>query len=741
MARFIDFQTNFSTGELDPLLRARVDIPQYENALAKATNVIIQPQGGVRRRPGTKHIFELPNTESESAANGVRLISFEFSVDDSYMLCFVTGRMYVVKNGALVTNINGSGNDYLTVSSITGAMLSSICWTQSADTLIVVHPDLSPIKIVRGATDATWTATTITLDSIPKYAFTLTTPTLVSAAATLTPSAVSGNITLTASAASFNPGRSGTAQGGGATSIILDASASSTDDIYNGATITITGGTGAGQVRTISDYVGATDSALVSVAWTTVPNNTSTFTINSHLVDQYINATPQGRVRITKVNSETVCEAITEYPFFNTTAIAAGSWELETGYEDVWSDSRGWPRSVSFHEGRLYFGGSKSRPSTIWGSKVALFFDFKPTEFLDDDAVEATLDTNQLNIIVDIISGRDLQVFTTGGEFYVPQQGTDPITPLTFTFKQVSRNGSRIGTRVEALESGSLFVQKQGKSLNEFLFSDTQLTYVTQRISLLSGHLLKEPTRLALRRATSTDEGDLLLITNETDGTMAVYSILRSQQIVAPSEFTTDGEFLDVSVDVTNIYTVVKRVFNGTTRYFLELFSDSRFTDCAFIGGVSNTATGLPHVGKSLNVICDGVPQGDETVSNEGSVTFDRASTSSYEVGLPMTVYLKTMPVEVKLQSGTRVGFKKRIVEVNVIVNQSQHLNINNQPVPFQNLDNPLLDIAIAPFTGIKRLNGIRGYSRDAVIEVTQTLPLKMTLLGLEYKVAVNQGT
>jgi hypothetical protein len=41
----------------------------------------------------------------------------------------------------------------------------------------------------------------------------------------------------------------------------------------------------------------------------------------------------------------------------------------------------------------------------------------------------------------------------------------------------------------------------------------------------------------------------------------------------------------------------------------------------------------------------------------------------------------------------------------------------------------------------VKRLDGIRGYSRDAVIEVTQTLPLKMTLLGLEYKVAVNQGT
>ena len=737
MARFIDFQTNFSTGELDPLLRARVDIPQYANALAKATNVIVQPQGGVRRRPGTKHIFELPNSSTPSAANGVRLIAFEFSVDDSYMLCFVAGRMHVVKDGALITNINGSGNNYLTVSNITGAMLSSLCWTQSADTLIVVHPDLQPIKIVRGATDSSWTATTITFDSIPKYAFTQT---FTNPATTLTPSAVAGNITLTAGAAVFHNGRTGTAQAGASTTITLDAGAVATDDIYNGASITITSGTGAGQTRIISDYVGSTKVATVSTSWTTTPNNTSVFSVTSQ-VDQYINASPQGRLRITKFISATSVEAITEFPFFNTTAVVSGNWELESGYEDVWSTSRGWQRSVSFHEGRLYFGGSKSRPSTIWGSKVALFFDFKPSEFLDDDAVEATLDTNQLNIIVDIISGRDLQVFTTGGEFYVPQQGTDPVTPLTFTFKQVSRNGTRPGTRVEALESGSLFVQKQGKSLNEFLFSDTQLTYVTQRISLLSGHLLKDPTRLSLRRATSTDEGDLLLIINEEDGTIASYSILRSQQIVAPSEFTTDGEFLDVSVDVTDIYAIVKRVFNGTTRYFVELFDDDRLTDCAFIGGVAASASSLPHIGKSLNVICDGVPQSNETVSSGGSVTFDRASTASYEVGLPITVYVKTMPVEVKLQTGTRVGFKKRIVEANVIVNNTQHLNINNQPVPFQNFDNPLLDIAIAPFTGIKRLNGIRGYTRDAVIEITQTLPLKMTLLGLEYKVAVNQGT
>ena len=661
MARFVDVTTNFSTGELDPLLRARVDLATYSNALAKATNVLIQPQGGLRRRPGLKHILELPNSSTPSAGNGVRLVPFQFSVDDSYMLCFTHQRMYIIKAGSVIANINGTGNNYLTTG-VTSSMVDDMCWTQSADTLIVVHPDLQPVKIVRGASDSLWTATSVTFDSIPKYAFTLTT---TNPAATLTPSAVSGNITLTASAGVFSAGS----------------------------------------------------------------------------VNQYVNATPQGRARIVAYTSSTVVSAITEYPFFNTSAIASASWEYESGYEDVWSAGKGWPRTVTFHEGRLYFGGSKSRPSTVWGSKIALFFDFAPTESLDDDAVEATLDTNELNVITDIISSRDFQVFTTGGEFYVPQAGTDPITPLTFTFKNVSRNGIKPGTRVQSVDSGSVYIQRQGKSLNEFVFSDTQLTYITQRISLFSGHLLKAPERIALRRASSTEDADLLLMTNTTDGSMAAFSVMRSQQVTSPSEFTTDGRFLDVGVDITNIYTVTKRTFNSVDRYFVELFTDTLFTDCAFIGGAAASASSLPHIGKALNVITDGVVQSNETVSGGGSVTFDRASTTSYEVGLPITVYVKTMPVEVKLQTGSRLSFKKRIVEISPIVKDTQHLIINNQPVAFRLFDNPLLDDPEPTFTGVKRVNGVLGYSREQSIEVQQNLPLKMTLLGLDYRVAVHPGT
>ena len=664
MARFVSIQTNFSTGELDPLLRARVDLQAYNNALEEATNIVCQPQGGVRRRPGSRYITSLPNSGTESAANGVRLVEFEFSTSDSYMLCFTHNRMYIFKNKTLITNINGSGNAYLDTSSVglTGARLANIVWTQSADTLIVVHPDIQPVKFVRGANDASWTVSAISFDSIPKYAYTLS---VSNPSGTLTPSAVSGKVTLTASASVFNSGH----------------------------------------------------------------------------VGQYINASPQGRAKIVRFVSATVVDAITEFPFFNTSAIANGSWELETGYENVWSSGRGWPRSVTFHEGRLYFGGSKSRPSTIWGSKVGLFFDFEATEGLDDDAVEATLDTNTFNAIVDIISGRDLQVFTTGGEFYVPQSGLDPITPTNFFVKTASRNGTKQGVRIQQLESGTLFVQRQGKSLNEFAYTDTQATYVTAKISLLAGHLLKNPTRLALRRSVATDENDLLLMTNGDDGSMAVFSLLRAQNVIAPSEWiTVDGQYVDVSVDISTIYTVVKRNVNGVNQYYVEVFEDNLLTDSAKTGGIASSVS-MSHVAtETVNILLDGTVQANQTVPSGGTVTFSRASTSSYEVGVPISVRLVTMPVDLKLQTGTRIGFKKRIVEVNAIVVDTQHMKINGTEVPFRQFGS-ILDEPVAEFTGTKVLHGILGYSTEAKITVEQDIPLKMTLLGLEYKVATHQGT
>ena len=657
MARFVSIQTNFTTGELDPLLRSRVDLKARQNALETARNVVCQPQGGVKRRPGTKFINELGG----SPENGVRLVHFEFSVDDSYMLCFTNNRMYVYKDKALITNINGSGNDYLNTTGygLTSDHLDHLCWTQSADTLIIVDEDAKPVKIVRGASDSAWTISNVTFDSIPQYAFTISTS---NPATTLTPSDVSGKVTLTTASGVFNSGH----------------------------------------------------------------------------VGQYINASPQGRAKIVKYNSSTSVNVVTEFPFFDTTAIASGQWELETGYEDVWSATKGWPRSVTFHQGRLFFGGSKSRPSTIWGSKVGLYFDFEAVEGLDDDAVEATLDTNTFNAIIDIISGSVLQVFTTGGEFYVPQEGLTPITPTDFFLSSTSRNGIREGVRVQQLESGVLFIQRQGKQLSEIAYSDTQLTYITSKISLLAGHLLKGPKHMDIRRAVATDENDLLLIVNEDDGTMAVFSLLRAQDVIAPSEFTTVGQFKDVGVDITDIYTVVARDDNSTTKYYVEVFDDGVLTDSAKTG-TTETSLDMSHIdGLEVNVLSDGYVELNQTA--DSAVTFANAPTTSCEVGLPIDVEIKTMPIEVATQTGTRIGFKKRIVEVNALLYQTQNIVINGNLVPIRTLGAGALGSPVPEYTGTKTLHGILGYNNDGQITVTQSAPLKLTLLGLEYKVSVYPG-
>ena len=657
MSRVVRIQTNFSSGEIDPLLRSRVDLAQYYNALQTATNVVVQPQGGVRRRDGLKYIAELP--AAANPQSGVRLIPFEFSADDSYMFALVNQRIYVFRSGALVTNINGSGNDYLAVSAITSAMLSKIRHAQSADTMILVHEDLTPLKIVRGATNSDWTVSVITFTNPPQYAYSITAS---NPAADITPSGTTGSVEITATAGVF---------------------------------------------------------------------------LAAH-ENQYINVTgTYGRIRIIEFISTTKVKGFCEIGLFDGTAIAANSWELETGYEDAWSATRGYPVSITFHEGRLYFAGSKSLPTTFWGSVVSNFFDFELGEGLDDQSVSASITTNSLNAIVDVFSGRDLQIFTTGGEFYIPQSVGEPITPSNLTVKVATRNGAKPGVPVAGLDSGTIFVQRQGKSLNELLFTDAELAYTTAALSLLSGHLLKSPTDMSIRRATSTEESDRLFIVNGDDGTMSVFSLNRAQQVIAPSSFTTDGNFEAVGIDVDTAYVIVKRTIGGTAKYFVEIFDSTLHTDSAVYSASASATGAATHLeGELLNVIVDGNVQANKTVSS-GTVTFDRSSASYYEIGLPFEISIVTMPVEPRLQSGSIKGVKKRIREVNAEVFQSQAMTVNGQLVAFRQFGEDVLDSSVQKFTGVKKVGPLLGFTDEGTITVSQTVPLDLNLLSLDYKLSV----
>ena len=752
MSRIVQYQSSFTMGEFDPLVKGRVDINQYQNALEKATNILCIPQGAIERRPGTQFLLDVSSHLGSgfTAQQGIRLIPFEFSTTDSFMLVFVkistsstnNVRMFVFSNGQPVTNINSSGNNYLTVS-FGDISFDKLTFTQSADTLIIINEDLPPLKIVRGANNQTWTASTISLTS-PKFAFNLNTTT---PSGTITPSSIDGTSTITASASIFHEGRTGTAQAGASSGITLDSSAVATDDIYNGSTIRITGGTGSGQNRIISDYVGSSKVATVSEAWTTQPDNTSTFSVDSQ-VGQYINSINGfGRARIIEFESATKVKTNVEVPFFSTSAIASGDYEIEFGYEDVWSTDRGYPRSGTFHEGRLYFGGAKSLPSALFGSKVGDFFNFKESEGLDDDAIFAILSSDAVNSITGLRSGRDLQIFSSGSEFFVQQAEGQPITPGNLTIKAATKSGSKENIIPVAAEGGTIFLQRSGKALREFLFSDVELSYQSNNISLLSSHLLKTPVKMTFRRATSTDDGDLLIIVNGQDGTMAAYSIHRTQKVVAPSEFITDGIFEDCSVDINDIYVIVKRTINSATKLYVEILDDDRTTDSSFqlFDGssdgnkpTSTTVTGLTHLeGKTVEVIRDDIFLGTKTVSS-GQITIDQVPTTYVEIGLHYDVLAKTLPAEPKLPSGTMVGRKKRIVDASPILFQTQNIAINGKEVPLKQFPYTL-DSAETIFSGRKRVTPILGYSSEVQLEITQTKPLFFTLLGLEYNVSGSQ--
>jgi hypothetical protein len=79
----------------------------------------------------------------------------------------------------------------------------------------------------------------------------------------------------------------GYAQAATSNTITLATDASDYDNKFNGWQIEILSGTGAGQIRTISDYVGATRVATISTAWSVVPDTSSEYGV---IVDCSLNA-------------------------------------------------------------------------------------------------------------------------------------------------------------------------------------------------------------------------------------------------------------------------------------------------------------------------------------------------------------------------------------------------------------------------------------------------------------------
>ncbi|WP_424811459.1 hypothetical protein [Roseococcus sp. YIM B11640] len=181
MAASRQIKTSFAAGELAPELLGRGDLRAYANGARRLRNVFIQPTGGVTRRPGLRHVAMLPGP--------ARLVPFEFNTEQTYLLAFCHGVFQVYLGDTLVAQGAGPW---------TSAQLAQIAFTQSADTLLICHPDFHPRRLTRTSHTA-WQLDIWAWGRPPTYRF-------APPGVTLTPSGTSGSINVTASAGVFSAG-------------------------------------------------------------------------------------------------------------------------------------------------------------------------------------------------------------------------------------------------------------------------------------------------------------------------------------------------------------------------------------------------------------------------------------------------------------------------------------------------------------------------------------------------------
>ena len=280
-----------------------------------------------------------------------------------------------------------------------------------------------------------------------------------------------------------------------------------------------------------------------------------------------------------------------------------------TWAEQLISSIRGFPQAVTFHDNRLYFGGVRDKPASVIGSKVAEYFNFEIGSGNADDAIDVTITADRINEIRHLVSSRNLQVFTDGGEFFVPTStDTSAVTPSNIVFMRQTPYGCNRAKPV-IFDGATLYAQKNGKAIREYLYSDVETAYASTSISILASQVIDSPVDMTMITGTSTRPEQFAFFTN-TDGTLALFHSIRSEKIAGWTAWSTRSgdKFTSITAVNENLFTVVSRVIGGSTIHTLEKFADddSLTLDCS--GVTTLNQQGAPKVnggsqsGSNLNV-------------------------------------------------------------------------------------------------------------------------------------------
>ena len=256
---------------------------------------------------------------------------------------------------------------------------------------------------------------------------------------------------------------------------------------------------------------------------------------------------------------------------------AVSDWQ-----EAVFSPRRGWPISITFHQDRLVFGGSKSWPGGVWMSHVGDHTNFNVGTGLDDEAIYFTLLSSRRQHICTMASVDNLQIFTSEGEWAVSNK---PLTPESLNIKMHTSIGCVADRYLppQTIDDSTVFVSNTKRDIRIIVLDDLGENYNSNNLCAFAEHIMQDPIDIAYNK---TDKKLFVVMSN---GEMAVLKHDSALGISAWGHYITNGDFTAVGVSDNNTYVVVKR----DSEFFIERFSDSEKIDSGTYKYTSR-ACGLP---------------------------------------------------------------------------------------------------------------------------------------------------
>jgi len=317
----------------------------------------------------------------------------------------------------------------------------------------------------------------------------------------------------------------------------------------------------------------------------------------------------------------------------------------DTWWEGEWSPRRGYPSSVSFHDGRLWWAGK----DLIAGSVSDAFTSYDDTVEGDSGPITRSIGSGPVDKINWLLSLTSLIVGAQSAELTAKASSLDePLTPTAFSMKASSTLGSA-ATKAVKIDGGGVFVQRGGARVYELLMDPYSLNYSAEDLSAIVPEVGEGGiVRIAVQRTPDTRIHCI-----RADGKVAIMVHDRLEKVTCWTMYETDGLVEDAVVlpgsgeDV--VYYLVKRTINGSTKRYLEkwaLESEAHgatttiLSDCTitFTADPATTAvTGLSALAlKEVVVWGNGKDLGTYTVSAGGTITLTEAVTLAY-IGLAYT--------------------------------------------------------------------------------------------------------